>query len=333
MRRFLSPLAIAFAVAAGAAAAEAPSLRHLRIATGPVTGTYYQIGGLLGEIVSAPPGSRPCDRGGSCGVPGLVALADSSPGSVANAAALRRGDAQTAFVQSDIAAYAYEAKGAFAKEPPATGLRALASLYSESVHVVAARGSGIRAIPDLRGRRVSLDVEGSGTLVDALLVLGAFGLSEDQIAPAYLPAGPAIDRLRTGELDAFFLVAGYPVPIVRELAAETAVSLIPIAGPPAARLVADHPFFAQDEIPAGTYPGTAATPTVSVRALWVASEGLDESIAYALVAALWHPSSRGRLDAGHPKGTAIRLDDALEGVAIPLHAGAERFYRERGLAR
>jgi TRAP transporter TAXI family solute receptor len=332
-RPVLLLLALLLAVQAAAVVAQEPAARYLRIATGPVTGTYFQIGGLIAEVVGAPPGSRPCGRGGSCGVPGLIVAAESSPGSVANIGALSRGDVETAFVQSDVAAWAYEAEGTFAGKPPAGGLRALASLYSESIHLVAAATSGIASIADLRGRRVSLDVEGSGTLVDALLVLGAHGLSEGQIRPVYQVSGASLESLRAGAIDAFFLVAGYPVPIVRELASTTAIRLVPISGPPADRLIVDQPFFAKDEIPAGTYTGTSATPTVSVRALWVASDRLDDETAYGLVASLWHPVSKARLAAGHPRGASIKLDDATEGVAIPFHPGAARLYRERGLTR
>jgi TRAP transporter TAXI family solute receptor len=311
--------------------AHAGESRFLRIGTGNVNGTYYRIGGLIAEIVGSPPGSRPCERGGSCGVPGLVAVAQSSTGSVANVLAIEGGEAESGFAQGDVAHFALTGTGVFAGRPAARRLRTLANLYPESVHLVVRPGSGIAGVADLRGKRVSLDAEGSGTLVDARLVLDAFGLGEADIAATYTPLGPSIDQMREGRLDAFFLVAGWPAPAVSEVARDVGVGLVPLAGPAIDALLASQRFFARDTIPADAYPGVPPTPTIAVGAQWLVSDGLDADLVHGLLTALWHPSARERLDAGHPKGASIRLETALAGVTVPLHPGAERYYRERGL--
>jgi TRAP transporter TAXI family solute receptor len=305
--------------------------RFLRIGTGNVNGTYYRIGGLIADIVGSPPGSRPCERGGSCGVPGLIVVAQSSTGSVSNVLAIEGGEAESGFVQGDVAHFALTGTGAFAGQPAARRLRTLANLYPESVHLVVRLGANVAGVPDLRGKRVSLDAEGSGTLVDARLVLEAFGVREAEIAATYTPLGPSIDLMREGRLDAFFLVAGWPAPAVSEVARDLGVGLVPLVGPAVDALLARHGFFARDTIPADAYPGVPPTPTIAVGAQWLVADGLDDELVHGLAAALWHPSARERLDAGHPKGASVRIETALAGVTVPLHPGAERFYRERGL--
>lgn len=328
----LSGLAAAAALAGRrAAGAEGGGPSFIRIGTGNGNGTYYQVGGLIADLVSSPPGSRPCDRGGSCGVPGLVAIAQSSTGSVANVAAIQAGEVESGFAQSDVAHQAFTGSGAFAGRPPADRLRALANLYPESVHLVVRSGARIGGVRDLRGMRVSLDAEGSGTIVDARLVLAAFGLSEADVAPSYTPLGPSIDLMKAGRLDAFFLVAGWPVPAVSELARDAGAGLAPIEGSEVDLLLATHRFFTRDRIPAATYPSVGPAPTIAVGAQWLVARDLADDLVHGLAGALWHPSARERLDAGHPRGKDIRLETALAGVAIPLHPGAERYYRERGL--
>jgi hypothetical protein len=137
-------------------------ITFFRILTGGTVGTYFPIGGLIANAISNPPGSRPCNEGGSCGVPGLVATSVASNGSVANVAAIAAGTAQSGFVQSDIAYWAYNGTGIYQGRPKVDGLRAIANLYPESIQLVVRKGSGIKSVPDLRGRKVSLDEPGLG---------------------------------------------------------------------------------------------------------------------------------------------------------------------------
>ena len=183
-RRILG-LATAAMVAMGGMAA-AQDMAFFRIGTGGTAGTYYPIGGLLANAISAPPGSRACEDGGSCGVPGLVASALAANGSVANVNAIMGGTLESGFAQGDVAAWAYTGTGIWEGKPKAEKLRAIANLYPESIHLVASEGSGINSVADLKGKRVSLDEPGSGTLVDAQLILQAARLSEADIRPEYL---------------------------------------------------------------------------------------------------------------------------------------------------
>lgn len=308
------------------------NVTFFRIGTGGISGTYYPIGGLIADIISQPPGARGCGEGGNCGVRGLVAIVQSSQGSVDNIRQVRSGRIESGFAQSDIVHGAATGTGVFSGEPPAEDLRVIASLYTESMHLVASRESGIQKVEDLRGKRVSLDDTGSGTLVDARLILGAYGIREDELEPVYVKPLPALRMMIDGNLDAFFFVAGYPTPSVSELARDYAATLVPLSGPPIDQLIGTHPFFYYDEIPEGTYEGVPATETIGVAAQWIVSASLDETLAYGITSSLWHPVARQLLDQGHIKAQDITLDTALVGVSIPLHAGAARYYRETGMA-
>ena len=321
----------------GTALAASPTLAQditfFRIATGGTAGTYFPIGGLIANAISNPPGSRTCADGGSCGVPGVVATAVASNGSVANVSAIASGSAQSGFTQSDVAYWAFNASGIYEGRPKVDVLRAIANLYPESFHLVARKGAGIKSIKDLKGKRISLDEPGSGTLVDARLILAAYGLTEKDVKAEYLKAQQAADKLKDGALDAFFSVSGWPLGAIAELAATTGIDLVPIDGPEAENLVKQYSFFATDEIPDGAYKGVSGVKTVSVNAIWATSSKQPDPLIYDITAALWNPSTRKLLDSGHAKGRAIKLETATQGLGIPLHAGAEKFYKEKGLIK
>ena len=324
---------LAGAALAPLAARAQQDITFFRILTGGTVGTYFPIGGLIANAISNPPGSRPCSDGGSCGVPGLVATSVASNGSVANVAAIAAGSAQSGFVQSDIAYWAYTGTGIYNGRPKVDVLRAIANLYPESVQLVVRKGSGIKSVPDLRGRKISLDEPGSGTLVDARLILSAYGLSEKDLLPQYFPAQRVADSLRDGTIDGFFSVSGWPQSSVADLAATVGIELVPIAGPEIDKLIGQFTFFSAEDIPDNAYKGVAGVKTVGVHALWTTSSKQNDELIYKIAVALWNPATRKLLDSGHAKGREIKLDSATQGLGIPLHAGAEKFYKEQGLLK
>lgn len=311
-------------------AAAGQDLRYFQIGTGTTGGTYFVIGGILANAISNPPGSRPCDRGGSCGVPGLIAVAQSTSGAVENVQAIRDRRMESGLVQADIMFAAYRGTSVFAGTGPFTELRAIASLYPETIHVVVRDRSDIAGPADLRGRRVALGEKGSGTLVTARAVLSAYGLSEKRLQPVYLGPGTAGDRLAAGDLDAFFIVGGFPLPAVADLAGRIPIRLLPLDTAHAQNLVRRLPFYSLAVIPAGAYPGVAVTPTLGVGAVWAVHGAIENDLVHGIVRALWHPDVRMLLDSGHPRGSEIRIETAVAGLPVPLHPGAERFYREAG---
>jgi len=300
------------------ASAQAPAF--FRIGTGGTAGTYYPIGGLLANALSQPPR--------------LILTAQASNGSVANVNAVASGALESGFSQADVAYWAYTGTGLFEGKGKIEDLRLLANLYPESIHVVASKGANVKSVADLRGKRVSLDEPGSGTLVDAKIILGAYGMTERDVKPEYLKPNQAAEKMRDGGLDAFFFVGGYPTSAITELAATGGgVTLVPISGPEADKITAEYRVFAAEEIPANTYKDVPATKTLAVGAQWITSAKVPEATVYEIVKALWSDKTRAALDAGHAKGKLIRKETALAGAGIPVHPGAQRFYTEAGIAK
>lgn len=315
------------------ASAVAQDIKFFTIGTGGTAYTYYPVGGVIANAISKPPGSRECGKGGSCGVDNLIASAVSSRGSVDNVNAILSGLRNSGFAQSDVAYWAYTGTGTMEGKEPAKDLRTIAALFEEHIHLVAKADSGINSVADLKGKRVSLDEPGSGTYVDANLILEAAGLSVSDINAEALKGNAASEALRNDKIDAFFVVAGYPTGSLVELASAADIKLVPISGDGAKALTDKYGFFAASAIPAGTYEGIDAVETVAVGAQWFTSAKEDDELIYNITKALWNDESRKLLDVGHAKGKTITPDSALAGIGVPLHAGAERFYKEAGLIK
>lgn len=323
-RRQFIALAAAAGVASAADAARAQQ-QFFRIGTGGTGGTYFPVGGMIANAISEASGT---------GVKGLVATAVASNGSLANINAIGAGQFEAGLTQADVAYWAWSGTGLFEGRPKVDSIRFVANLYPESVQIVVKRGSGIRSVADLKGKRVSLDEPGSGTLIDARIVLAAYGLTDRDLKPEYLKMGPAADRMRDGALDAFFTVGGWPTGAIAELASsQGGIDLLPVDGDAAQRLLRQYSFFSADVIPADAYKGSAETKTIAVGAQLVTSAKLADALVHDITKALWNDATRKMLDAGHAKGKLIRRETAVDGAGIPLHPGAERFYREAGILK
>ena len=305
----------------------------LRIATAATGTTNYDIGGVLANAVSHPPGSRPCDEGGGCGVPGLVAVVQTTNGSNENVRAVAMGQAETALAEADVIYWAYHGTGLFKDQGPSKHLRAIASLFPSTVHVVAPSRLRLGGIADLKGLRVSLGEENSSTAATAKTILAAYGLSLKDIEVVHAPPGASSDLLETGEIDAFFMIGGVPAKVIEDLSRRLPIRLLPINGTPGEELKSFYPFFTESVVDSGIYQSVGRTDSVSVHTQWITSQEAEEELVYALTAALWHESNRKLFENGHPEARGILLKSALERVAIPLHPGAARFYREIGLSR
>lgn len=306
----------------------ADPINLFRIGTGGSAGTYYPVGSLIAEAISERAGHQ---RDAAYIVPDLLGVAQRSNGSAANVEDIGDGLLEAGLAQADIAYWAYHGDGPFSETGANTKLRALATLYPESLHLVVRSGSGINAVTDLRGQRVSLDDPGSGTLIDVRLVLQAFGVSIKELDAVYLKPADAIERLVDGQLDAFFIIAGYPISAVATLIAAGQAELVPITGPVVDELLRETSFFARDSIPADAYQGNAGVQTLAVGAQLIVSADLDAELVYRITGMLWSAETRQLLTSGHPKGQLIQLTTALDGIGIPLHPGAERYYRQIGL--
>ncbi len=303
-------------VFAGAAQAQ----QFFRIGTGGTAGTYYPVGGMIANAVSQP---------GK-----LVATAQASNGSLANVNAIAGGSMEAGLSQADVASWAFTGTGAFEGKPKVADLRMIANLYPESIHLVVKKGSGIKSVADLKGKRVALDEPGSGTLINARMVLAAYGVKEADIKPEYIKPNQAGDKLKDGALDAFFFVGGAPAGAIAELASGgTGIELLPISGPQAESLRKSSPYFAVDNIAANTYKDVPAVQTLAVGAQLVTSAKVPTETVYEVTKAMYSEATQKTLAAGHAKGKFITKENAVQGVGIPYHPGAEKFYKEVGLLK
>lgn len=308
--------AAALVVAAGGAQAQ----QFFRIGTGGTAGTYYPVGGMIANAVSQP---------GK-----LVVTAQASNGSLANVTGIAGGAVESGFSQADVASWAYTGQGVFEGKPKITGLRLIANLYPESVHIVIRKGSGIKTVADLKGKRVALDEPGSGTLINARTILAAYGIKEADIKAEYIKPNQAGDKLKDGALDAFFFTGGSPAGAIAELASSGAgIELLPIDGPQADAIRQSDGFFSPDLIAEGTYKGVGSTRTLAVGAQWVTSDKADAAAVYEITKALYGDAGQKAMAAGHAKGKFITKENAVRGAGIPFHPGAEKFYREAGLIK
>ena len=316
-KSFITTLALAGALAVPFGV---QAQQFFRIGTGGTAGTYYPVGGMIANAVSQP---------GK-----IVATAQASNGSLANVTGIAGGAMESGFSQADVATWAQKGTGIFEGKPNVPGLRLIANLYPESVHVVVKKGSGIKSVADLKGKRVALDEPGSGTLVNARAILLAYGIKESDIKPEYIKPNQAGDKMKDGSLDAFFFTGGAPAGAIAELAsAGGGIDLLPIDGAAAEALRKASGFFAEDTIAAETYKGVGAVKTVAVGAQWVTSDKADAAMVYEITKALFSEATQKQLAAGHAKGKFITKENAVIGAGIPFHPGAEKFYKEAGLLK
>ena len=307
---------------------DAPDRIAFQIATGSSSGTYFPIGQMLASLISHPAGVARCEEEGRCGPVGLIAAARASEGSIANVRAVDEGRVTSGLAQADIAAAAAAGTGVFKGAGEAQNLRAIAALFPETVHIVVLGDSPIKEIKDLRGKRVSIDAAGSGTNATARLILSAYKLTDKRVTFSFENAERSLEMMQAGELDAFFFVGGAPLGVVEELAAEGEIRLLPVEGKEIDKLVTDAPYLTKASIPEDTYENMPAVPTLEVRAIWLVNAQVPDELVYDIVRALFNPGNRGLLDSGHPKGKLIRLETARDGLPVPLHPGAERYYEE-----
>ncbi len=332
MKKFLAAAAAAAVFSfAGMAHAQAPTF--FRIASGSAGGNYFPMAGLLANAISNPPGSRPCDKGGSCGVEGLIAVAQAANGSVANVNAIQSGTTESGLVQSDVAYWGFNGTGVFEGKPKLDKLRFIATLYPEHVHILLPKNSGVKTFQDLKGKRISVGLPASGAQVGALLILQAVGLEKNKDYTAEeLNTAQSSERLADGQLDAFLTVTGAPSSGIAQLASTAGMQLMPLPDEHADKVIAEAPFYFKSPIPKTAYEGmNEDVPALAVAAQWLVSADQPEELIYGITKALWNDGTRKVLDSGHAKGKEVQKASALNARGIPLHPGAERFYREAGM--
>ncbi len=317
-------------------AAQAQEMTFFRIGTGSAGGTYFPIGGLIANAISSPPGSRACDKGGTCGVPGLVAIAQSTNASAHNVTAINAGQMEAGLTGAATLYFAYHGVSKFegSQKPK---LRIIANLFPEDLHLVLPKGGKLGSLKDLKGKRVGIAQAGSGTQIAVELMLAAQGITRDDIEEAELNNSQSAERLADGQLDAYFYAAGTPVAAMIQLDSTKGMELYSFSD---AEIKASNeavPYYVPSTIKAGVYAGVPYdVQTLAVNGILATSSDLSEDLIYQVTKALWNDTTRKLLDNGHAKGKVIRLETALlglDGLNVPLHPGAEKFYKEVGLIK
>ncbi|MEX0693181.1 MAG: TAXI family TRAP transporter solute-binding subunit [Rhodospirillales bacterium] len=322
--------ALAVATLAFGSAAHAQEMKFWRIGTGGAGATYYPIGGLIANAISNPPGSRPCDKGGSCGVEGLVAIAVSTNASVANVNAIDAGQLDAGLAGAQSVVQGYNGEGKFVGNAK-KNLRAIANLFPEDMHLVTPKGITLGSLKDLEGKEVGVAAAGSGTQVAVKMILKHYGIT---VKEQELGLGQSTQRMADGQLDAFFYAGGAPFASLIQLGSTKGFELYKFSGEEQKAVNSIIPYYVESVINAGVYESiTYDTPTVAVNAQLVTSATQPGDLIYGITKALWNDNTRKLLDKGHAKGASIQLESALKGVLIPLHPGAEKYYKEIGMVK
>lgn len=292
---------------------------------------YYPIGKLLAQGLTEPFETTGVSDLPKPGIPGYIAVAQNSAGSVENIKALVSGEIEAGLIQADMGSMAYHAMGPFAGQKEFKGIRAVASLYPEKFQIIVRRDANIRQVEDLKGKRISLDEMGSGTLSVMRILLAAHNLSEKDLVPVYLKPMFTEEKMISGELQGFVMMAGTPMEAVLNLS-DIGIFLVPVRKKVADKINRQYPYLVPGVIPANVYQGVPETPTIQDHALLAVSAEMDDALAYQATRALWSRYTLALLEQGHPQGKAITLKTALDGLSIPLHPGAKRFYLEQGIS-
>ena len=286
---------------------------ELKFTTGGDQGTYYGFGSVLAGQISGSTGTK------------ITAI--TSGGSQANIEAMEMGDAQFGFVQSDVMAYAYQGTNLF-DGAAVTDFSTVAALYMEQVQIVTCNPD-IKTVADLKGKNVSIGAPGSGVYFNAMDILGAYGLTEDDITPTYESFGDSAESLQDGKIDAAFIVAGAPTTAVTSLATSKDIYLVGLDSEHIDSLIADCPYYSKNVIAADTYGLAEDVETVAVGAVVIARDDVSEEDVYNFVSAIFE--NQETITNAHAKGAELDLEFATSVTAVPYHAGAAKYFAEKGL--
>lgn len=296
--------------------------RLVTIASGWVVGVYYPLAGAMSSIAYNAKGLN------------IRATVEASGASVANALLIGAGDADFALLQNDIAFYAFNGATLPAfKGKPVKNMGGVFTIYPELVHVVATQASGVKSMRDVKGKRVVLGPQGSGTEQNALQTLAVYGIKESDLGRAErIDAGAAADQIKDGRVDVAFFTTGLGSAVVLDTFLSGKVVMVPIDAVPGEVLQKQYPFYTLEKIPANTYKGQEREVlTPAVMAMLVARRNLSEDLVYKFTKAIF--DNLPQFHSAHAAARSLTLQTALNGMPVPLHPGAEKFYREKGIAR
>lgn len=308
-------MAAAFAVATMAAAPMAHAEQFVTVLTGGTSGVYYPLGVALSKLYADT-------------IPDVRTSVQSTKASVENLNLLQQERGEVAFALGDSVADAWAGNEEAGFRQKLDKLRGLAAVYPNFIQIVARKDSGIETLADLKGKRVSVGAPKSGTELNARKVFGAADMSYDDFGKVeYLPFGESVELMKNRQLDATLLSAGLGVSAIRDLASTTDITIVSV--PPEVVEKIGEPVFISENVPAGTYNGVDKdTPTVAIINFLVTREGLSEDVVYEMTKQMFE--KKDELVAAHSAAKAIDVQKAAKGMPLPLHPGAEKYFKEQG---
>lgn len=305
-------LAAAALISLGLGSPVEAATKFINIGTGGTAGTYYPLGGAMADIFNK-------------NVPNCNASAQSTGASVANVNLLAQGKVDIAFIQNDIAYYALNGVEMF-NGRKLDGLRGLATIYPETVQIIANKSSNITSVKDFKGKRIAVGAAGSGAEANARQVMSAYGISYKDCTIRYLSFAEAASALKDGNVDAAFLTAGYPTAAVQDVSTTNDIVLVPVDDNIAKILIEKYPFYTKTTIPANTYnKQTAPVKAMSVKCMLVVNSTMDDETSFALTKALYE--NLDRMKAAHVAANAISAASAKDGMSIPMANGAAKYFK------
>ncbi len=307
----LALCALAFAQTAGAA-----DIPRLNLATAGTTGIYYALGGTIAQVLKEK------------GVAEITVQATGGAGE--NLRLIQSREVQIAFTQNDLAYAAFNAIEPY--KTKFTNLRAIGCTHQEVLHVVVRKGTNIKDIKDFKGQKISLGARGSGNEANCRQIFPFYGLSYSNIEPIFLPYGESADMFKDRQIDGFIFTFPYPHPIMLDITTNQEVDYLPITGKVADDIIAKFPYYFKTVIPAGTYKGqTQDVHTLGVKAMLMTHDQMPADTIYRVTKGIFE--NLPAIAAGHNKGKEISLGKALESCTLPLHPGAEKYYKEKGIIK
>jgi TRAP transporter TAXI family solute receptor len=306
--------AVLFAIGAAAAVQAAD---NLVLATGGTAGTYYPFGGAMAKIWNSK-------------IKDMNVTAQTSGASGENVRLINKKEVELALVQSDTLDFAFNAKEAF--KEPLKGMSVIATLYPEIVQVVVRADSPMKTFADLKGKKVGVGAPGSGTEANFRQLMDAYGMKKEDVNGQYLSFSESAEAFKDKHIDAFIVTAGIPNAAIMDISTQNEVRILTIPADITTKMIKKYPFLAAVKVPANTYKGLAAdVPTVAVNAVLIAGNQLKEGMVYNLTKALFE--NQTELASAHAKGKELSIKYAVQGVSIPFHPGAVKYYKEKGLMK
>lgn len=289
--------------------------QFVNVLTGGTAGVYYPLGVALAKVYGET-------------IPDARTSVQATKASVENLNLLQQGKGEVAFTLGDSLVLGYQGDESAGFAKPLDHLRGVAAIYPNYIQIVATADSGIKTLADLKGKRLSVGAPKSGTELNARAILGAAGISYDDLGKVeYLPFAESVELMKNRQLDATLQSAGLGVASIRDLSASVPITIVSVPGELVQQVGSPY---VTATIPAGTYGGQDAdVPTAAVVNFLVTHSEVSDDLAYAMTKSLWE--NLDELGAAHAAAKAIKQDQALAGMPVPLHPGAERYYREQGM--